>query len=108
MKKQIMTMPIVIVSPSEFPGSSGDTYNFLELINQFLFEGFKVLLICPESNKSGNADIGSNNPNLEIVRINCRPPRLNELGERIKIKNYFEFVWFLILETFTVLRIIKD
>ncbi|WP_222424727.1 glycosyltransferase [Candidatus Nitrosocosmicus arcticus] len=102
-----MSTPIVIVSPSEFPGSSGDTYNFLELIDQFLLEGFKVLLICPKSSKNRNLNIGQNNSNLEIVRINYRPPRLNELGKQIKIENYFGFIWFLLLETYTLLRIIK-
>lgn len=105
--KKLDTVSIVIVSPSEFPGSSGDTYNFLELMNQFLFEGFKVLLICPKSSKNNDTDFEGYNPNLEIVRINYRPPRLNELDKGIKIKNYFEFAWFLLLEIVTVLRIIK-
>ncbi len=100
------TVPIR-VSPSEFPGSSGDTYNFLELIDQILFEGFKVLLICPKSSKKENTNFGEYHPNLEIVRINYKPPRLIELGKGIRIKDYFKFVWFLLLEIVTVLRIIR-
>jgi glycosyltransferase involved in cell wall biosynthesis len=107
MKNPTSANPIVIVSPSEFPGSSGDTHNFLEIINQFLSEGLKVMLICPKSIKNDTADFGQYNPNLEVIRINCRPPRLNELNNGIKTKNYFKFIWFLLLETITVLRTIK-
>jgi glycosyltransferase involved in cell wall biosynthesis len=107
MKNPTSSIPIVIVSPSEFPGSAGDTYNFLEIINQFLFEGLKVVLICPKSNKNDRIDFGQNNPNLEVIRINCRPPRLNELDKGIKTKDYFRFSWFLLMETITVLRTIQ-
>jgi hypothetical protein len=101
------TISNVIVSPSEFPGSSVDTYNFLELIDQFLFEGFKVLLICPKRGKNDNAYFGEYNPNLEILRINCKLPRLNELDNGIKVINYFKFILFLFLEIITVVRIPK-
>ncbi|WP_458747524.1 glycosyltransferase family 4 protein [Candidatus Nitrosocosmicus sp. T] len=107
MKNHTSTIPIIIVSPSEFPGSSGDTYNFLEIIDQFLFEGLKVILICPKSSKNDSTDFGKYNPNLEIVRVNCKPPRLIELDKGIEIKDYFKFVWFLLMETITVLRTIK-
>lgn len=102
------THPIVIVSPSEFPGSSGDTYNFLEIINQFLLEGLQVVLICPKSSKKDGPDFDRNNPNLEVIRINCIPPRLNEVSNGIKTKKYFKFLWFLLMETITVWRTIRS
>lgn len=108
MDKHSRNISIVIVSPSEFPGGSGDTYNYLELINQFLFEGLKVLLICPKSTRHVNSNFEQYNPNLEIVRINCKPPRFNELEGQIKTKNYLEFIWFLLVETIVILRIIKS
>jgi glycosyltransferase involved in cell wall biosynthesis len=97
---------ITVLSPSEFPGTSGDTVNFTEIIDQFLVEGLRVLLICPKSNKTEMPNFKYNKESLEIVRIKCTPPRLNELKEGIKIKNYFHFVLFLLMETFTVLRLI--
>jgi glycosyltransferase involved in cell wall biosynthesis len=100
-------IPIVIVSPSEFPGSSGDTYNFLELIDQILLEGYKVLLICPKSSAKDHSNFEDYDPNLEILRINCKPPRLIQLGKENRIKDYIRFVWFLLLETTTILRLIR-
>jgi glycosyltransferase involved in cell wall biosynthesis len=101
------TNPIVIVSPSKFPGTSGDTYNFLEIINQFLLEGLRVVLICPKTSKKDGVDFEKNNPNLEVIRINCIPPRLNEINKGIKVKDYLKFLLFLLMETITVWKTIR-
>lgn len=98
---------ITILSPSEFSGTSGDTANFMELINQFLVEGLKVLLICPKSNKTYVPKFESNNENFKMIRINCKPPRLNEMKHGVHFRHYFEYLWFLFVETITLLRLIR-
>lgn len=101
-------VPITILSPSDFSGNTGDTSNFLEMINQFLLEGLKVLLICPKNAKDEYPNFEHQKQNFEVITINCYPPRLNEIKESKEIKRYFEFIWFLLIETFTVLRIIRS
>lgn len=99
---------ITILSPSEFSGTSGDTANFMELINQFLLEGLKVLLICPKSDKTFVPHFEFNNHNFNMIRISCKPPRLREVKQGVDIRHYFGYIWFLLIETITVLRLIRS
>jgi glycosyltransferase involved in cell wall biosynthesis len=98
---------ITILSPSDFSASSGDVSNFKEMLNQFLVEGLKVLLICPKNPKDMYPYVEDLQKNLEIIKINYFPPRLIDVKGRIHIKRYLEFLLFLIIETITVLRIIR-
>ena len=99
---------IAILTPSDFSGNTGDTSNFLEMINYYLLEGLQVLLICPKNSKNEYPNFNHQYPNLEILKINCKPPRMNEIEAGKKFKKYFEFAWFLLIETVTVIRIIRS
>jgi glycosyltransferase involved in cell wall biosynthesis len=76
------------------------------LIDQFLFEGLKVLLLRPKSNKNDQLSSQFQNSNFEIKRINCKPPRLKNINNSLKHKDYLEFGWFLLVESITVFRLI--
>ena len=49
---------IVVISPSKFPGKTGDTSNYSEMINQLTKEGFEVFLICPKNPDSVDGNLG--------------------------------------------------
>lgn len=92
---------IAVISPSEFPGKSGDSTNYTEIINQLSKEGFKVLLICPKTDKKNQVNNGIS-PDVEIQRIPIQPPRLRQLKDGIKTKDWIKIIFFLIAESIMV------
>jgi len=94
---------VAIITPARFPGTAGDTANYSEIINQLLRNGFEVLLICPESGSVVTESLA----NFDIIRIPCRPPRLNEIKNGIGFKTYLRLFLFLIIESLVVLWILK-
>jgi len=99
---------IAILTPSDFSASSGDVSNFKEMLNQILFEGINVLLICPKNSKNDYPYFNDQPKNLEVIKINCLPPRLTEIKGKVPIKKYLEFLLFLLIETITVLKLVKS
>ncbi len=97
---------ILVISPSEFPGKTGASANYTEIVNQLAKEGFNVFLICPK-NPASNNQILSISDEVEIIRIPYSPPRLKEFKDKPKISDYVRYLIFLILELFTVLRVVN-
>jgi len=94
---------IAVIFPGQFPGKSGDTSNYSEILNQLVAEGFQVLLICPKVNTSDDKIIGISKE-VEVIRVPYLPPRLKEIGDGLKLKHYLQFLVFLLVEGFVVFR----
>ena len=101
-----MVKKIVVISPSKFPGKTGDSANYMEIINQLDSEGFKVFLICPKNPVSKN-QFNSISSNVEIVRIPFIPPRLEKIKDKAKVTDYIRFLIFSFLELLTVLWVVR-
>ena len=93
---------IAVISPSKFPGKTGATANYTEIINQFSREGFKIFLICPKNPSLKNQSLSFSN-NVEIIRIPFSPPRLEEIKDKPSIVDNVRFLIFLLIELFTVM-----
>jgi len=92
---------IVVISPSKFPGTTGDTANYSEIVNQLAKDGFKVFLICPKNPDTKNQTL-SLSKDVKIIRIPFLPPRLNEIENKAKTIDYFRLLIFLFIELLTV------
>ena len=96
---------IAVISPAEFPGRAGDTAHYSEIINQLNKEGYQVVLICPK-NDSDNEKVQIS-PDVKILRINCKPPRLRKIEAVLKTKHRFKLLWFLLIESLMVIWFLK-
>lgn len=96
---------IAVISPSEFPGKTGDSVHFSVMINQLAAEGFKISLICPKI-KSSDDKNGGFSSNIEITRIPFHPPRLKEITKKLGPKHYLDLFLFLFAESLTVLWVL--
>ncbi len=72
---------ILIISPSDFPGVTGDFTNYYELIKAIVKMGHRVILICPKKENSEKFDRESLRQGIIIKRIPYRPPRLYEFSK---------------------------
>ena len=70
---------LLIISPSKFPGTSGDTANYLELINGFRSKRVDVTLLCPWDPEGRPFDYEMKKKGVRISRILINPPRLKDL-----------------------------
>jgi glycosyltransferase involved in cell wall biosynthesis len=98
---------IAIITPARFPGTAGDTANYSEIIDVLLRKGFGVLLICPKSEFTKENQMQALG-NFEIIRIPCRPPRLEQIKNKSGINHYLRLFLFLILESLVVFWILKS
>jgi glycosyltransferase involved in cell wall biosynthesis len=73
---------VVMLSPSEFPGFSGDTASDLDLARGFRDRGLGVVLVCPWHYLHREFDEGMAREGIEVVRIPLSPPRLREVKSR--------------------------
>jgi len=92
---------IAVITPSRFPGNTGDTTHFSEIVNQLILEGFDVTLICPKNPSSydKNLEISSD---VDIIRIPYVPPRLEQIQNGFEAKHYLRLILFLLAESHTV------
>lgn len=95
---------IGIITPAKFPGTSGDTANYSEIINELVSEHFSVILVCPANPDSDTKNINSIFPGVTMVTIPQPPTRLAEVKNHIRIKDYLKFILFLLIESITVYR----
>ncbi len=96
---------VVVISPSKFPGTTGDTANYSEIVNQLAKDGFKVFLICPKNPDAKNQTL-SLSKDVEIIRIPFLPPRLQEIKDKVKTSDYFRLLIFLFIELLTVWSVV--
>ena len=78
---------IVIITASRFPGFSGDTANYTEIMNELIAIGHRVILVCPK--------VGDQQPhpnNLTIVRIPFSPPRLRYIDQTNRLKSLHQII----------------
>ncbi len=99
-------MKLLIISPSQFPGSSGDSTNYIEIISGFVKSGINVILVCPKIGERSVATTIEDLPNNVIYRIPAQPILLKEI---LKGMNYWLGVWkeikFYLAEILTVLKL---
>ena len=76
----MLVRKIVVISPSSFPGISGDTSNYLELLRGIKCKKADVMLICPFHPQGRKFDKKMKKEGIMIVREPFNPPRLIELG----------------------------
>ena len=98
---------IVVISPSKFPGKTGDTSNYSEMINQLTKEGFEVFLICPKNPDSVDGNLGFST-DVKIIRIPYQPPNHKyEIKNGFKPKHYWRLLLFLVIESVVVFSTLK-
>ena len=95
---------IIVISPSEFPGKSGDSANYTEIMNQLSKEGFKVTLICPKEDANLPNQLSKD---IEINRIPIQPPRLKNLKNGPRFLDWIKLVLFLLAEIIVVYRTVS-
>jgi glycosyltransferase involved in cell wall biosynthesis len=101
-----MKRRIVIITPARFPGNAGDTANYTELINQLALEKYEIWLICPRiPGKTSGDDIASLSKSCKIVRVPCKPPRLEQALKGLGLLSYLRFGCFHIAQFITVLSV---
>lgn len=95
-----MARRVAIITPAKFPGSAGDTANFIEIMDQLIHENIQPLLICPK-----NQDLDENGrlANYKIIRIPYVPPRMKELKNKIGIWQRIKLLNFLLIEAVVVI-----
>src|SRR5438309_966657 len=98
---------VAVISPSQFPGRTGDTANYSEIINQLVIEGFDVLLICPKIIDSNN-EYHEIPKDVKIIRVPYAPPRLNKIKNGYRFHHYLKLLLFLLAESFTVFRVLRQ
>lgn len=99
-----MIKKLLIVSPSRFPGTTGDTVNYLEIVNQLSSEGIDVFLICPRTEEENISDFQGT---VKVFRVPLIPPRLSQLKNGIRIKHIFNIFIFNLLQYFLVLKTVR-
>ena len=97
---------LVVFSPSSFPGTSGDTANYLELVRGFKRKGFKVTLICPQHPQGRRFDEKMVKEGIKVVRIVFNPPRLKDFNDKSVFLILLKLMSFYIVEAFTVLCVL--
>ena len=75
----MLVRKIVVISPSSFPGTSGDTSNYLELLRGIKCKKADVMLICPFHPQGRKFDKKMKKEGIMTVRVPFNPPRLKEL-----------------------------
>ncbi len=97
---------ILVISPSIFPGKTGDSTNYTEIVNQLARDGFEIFLICPKNPTSKN-QTSSISDDVEIIRIPILPPRLKEIQDKARTLDYFRFLIFMLFEFLIVSWVIR-
>lgn len=102
------TKPILVISPSSFPGSSGDSANYSELILGLSRKCYQVLFVCPRSHLDKSYDKRMRREGIRIVRIPASPPRLIDFGKRsfglLSLKLLMFYVTCCLLVLFLLIR----
>lgn len=73
---------ISVISPSEFPGSSGDSANYTEIIWGLVKKGYQVLLVCPTNHLGKAYDVKMRRNGVKVARIPIIPPRITDFGKK--------------------------
>ena len=94
---------IIIISPSNFPGTTGDTINYTELVKAFNRKGLRVVLICPWANQGKQFDREMKEIGVKVTRVPFYSPRVAELSEnRVGLTTILRLFAYYILELFVV------
>ncbi len=95
---------IVVISPSNFPGTTGDSANYVELVNAFRRKGMRVILVCPPSRSGMQFDEEMKEKEIKVTRIPLYPPRLPEIVSKgIGLSTIFRLFAFYFVEILTVI-----
>ena len=105
MKIKNVNRKILIITPSKFPGTAGDSANYSEIITALTNKGFDILLICPLSLSQEENSFASQ---VRISRVPFSPPRLSEVKLGIKPIHVSRFAIFLILQYMTIIWRLKN
>ncbi len=94
---------IVVISSSYFPGTTGDSANYIELVNAFRRTDMRVTLVCPRSQGGKQFDREMMEKGVKVTRIPFTPPRLPEIiSKGIGLSTIFHLLAFYFVEIFTV------
>jgi len=100
---------ILVISNSNFPGTTGDSANYLEMIKGLRRRGFRIVLACPKYKNSKSFDKKMRKQGIQIIRVPFSPPRLAEIGEKqIFMSSVLRLTLFYLAEFFTILAIILE
>jgi glycosyltransferase involved in cell wall biosynthesis len=103
---ELSNTKIAIITPASFPGTAGDTVNYIEIMKQLIAEGHRITLICP-SNDVEIDKVSQCNPNyLQMKRIPFIPPRLVELRNGVSRRHYLRLLLFLASESLSLFWIL--
>jgi glycosyltransferase involved in cell wall biosynthesis len=99
----------LVISPSCFPGTTGDSANYLEMIEGLMRLGVKIVLVCPKHSDSNSFDEEMRRQGATIIRIPLSPPRLAEVGERqIVLSTVLKLVTFYVMDFFTAAAVLLE
>jgi len=70
---------IILISGSSFPGTAGDTANYLELMRGLRRKVTEILLVCPQHRQSKSFDVMMKEEGISVTRVPFEPPRLANL-----------------------------
>lgn len=94
---------IVVISPSDFPGTTGDSSNYTELVNAFRRKDMRVILVCPPNRSGIQFDEKMKEKQIKVTRIPLYPPRLPEIVSKgIGIFTIFRLFAFYFVEILAV------
>jgi glycosyltransferase involved in cell wall biosynthesis len=100
---------ILVISPSCFPGTTGDSTNYLEMIRGLMHLGIQIVLVCPKHRDSDAFDEEMRKRGAKIIRIPVSPPRLAEVGERqIVLSTVLKLVMFYVVGLLTALTAVIE
>jgi glycosyltransferase involved in cell wall biosynthesis len=95
-----------VISASSFPGTAGDTANYLELLKAFSKKKINITLICPQHSKSKSFDMTMRRDNINVIRIPIQPPRIIRLKRRLTVLHILKLTTFYMAELFTIFAIL--
>ncbi len=93
---------MIVISTSDFPGNSGDSSNYLELLKALHQKGLELLLLCPVNSKHSNFDQEMKKHGTKIIRIPLRPNRLLTIKKHGIIQNALQYFAFNVAESFSL------
>ena len=95
---------ILIIQPAHFPGTGGDSANYLEQIFAIKRKGLHPVLICLANREAKLFDNKMAKKDISVFRIPFNPPHLSDIIENgVGLSNILKLLVFYICELFVVL-----
>ena len=99
----------MVISPSNFPGTTGDSANYAEQLGSLRRQGLGVILVCPKSAGGENFDNDMTKIGITVVRVPVAPPRLHTIAKKgIGISAFLNLVSFYVAEILILFGLVRS